>query len=116
MMKSRFNTYNNGVLQICEAPNTVSDFNAVKNVTAASDLTVLYSLRYAEMSKREKDMQFAESLGKSLDLKVKTPYIKDVSTSHRVLIGKGLYSIYQTDYSADKTTLFLYLEKERDVS
>ena len=114
-MKSRFDTFTSGILKVCEPPNTTSDFNAVKNVTSADDLTALYTLAFDEMSRREKDMEFASSAGHSLDLKVKVRYLKDIDTTQRVLIGKKLYSVYEADYSTDKTVLFLYLELEREL-
>ena len=114
-MKSRFDTFTGGMLKVCEPPNEVSDFNAVKNVTSADNLTVLYTLAFDEMSRREKDVEFAQTAGHTLDLKVKVRYLKDIDTSKRVLIGKKLYSVYEADYSTDKTVLFLYLELEREL-
>ena len=115
-MKPKFDTFTGGVLQICTAPLTTSDFGAVKNITTDSDLTIIYTLAFDEMSKRQSDAEFASSAGHTLDLKVKTRYIKDITTDQRVLIGKRLYSIYSADYSGDKTVLYLYLELERELS
>lgn len=114
-MKSRFDAFNSGVLKVCNAVESTSTFAAVKNITAEDDLTVIYSLAYSEMSKREQDEEFAYSAGHKLDLKVKVRYLKDIDASMRVLIGRRLYSIYQIDGDANKTSLFLYLEKEREI-
>lgn len=114
--KSRFYTYNDGVLYICESATQDTDFNAVTNVLTVNDLDKIQKLDYAELSKRERDMEFAESVSRSLDMKVRTLYHSSATTNRQVLIGRTLYDIFEVDPSSDKNEMYLYLEKVRDLS
>lgn len=113
MIKSRFQTYNHGVLYICESVADDSDFRAVRNPRAHDDIVKIQKLDYSEATKREQDLDFAESADKSLDIKVKTRYHGSATTDRQVLIGSDLYDIFQVDLDADKTNMFLFLEKVR---
>ena len=113
MIKSRFQTYNHGVLYICESVADDSDFRAVRNPRAHDDIVKIQKLDYSEATKREQDLDFAESADKSLDIKVKTRYHGSTTTDRQVLIGSDLYDIFQVDWDADKTNMFLFLEKVR---
>lgn len=112
-MKSRFSSYVNGVLHICNAKEKSSGFAAVKNKIAVDDLEIIEKLAYGEMSKRNEDIEFAESRGKKLSLKVKTRLRDYVTTNHYVVINKVLYNLWQIDYSTEKQEMYFYLEEER---
>lgn len=113
MIKSKFQTYNHGVLYICESVADDSDFRAVRNPKAHGDIVQIQKLNYSEVTKRERDLTFAESEGKTLDFKVRTRYHGSATTDRQVLIGSVLYDIFQVDWDADKTNMYLYLEKVR---
>lgn len=112
-MKSRFPSYINGVLQVCNAKEKSSGFAAVKNKIAVDDLEVVEKLAYGEMSKRNEDIEFAESRGKKLSLKVRTRLRDNITTNHYVLINNVLYNLWQIDYSTEKQEMYFYLEEER---
>ena len=115
-MRSRFSTFNDGVLFVCRPESDQSSFNAVKNPTKKSDLDRILKLNFDEMSRREQDLQFAESQGRNLTLKVKTRWHGKVTKSHQVLIGDMLYSIIDLDQDRDKSEMYLYLEEVRKLS
>lgn len=112
-MKPKFDPYNGGLLDIYDAVSAPTGFGAARNVTDLSDLEYRYRLAYDEMDRRDKDSEFAEANGHNLDLKVRTRYVPGVTAKQRVLIRNSLYSIYQVDYDAAHTKLYLYLELER---
>lgn len=113
--KSKFETYNDGVLFICTAVNPASNFNADENPLTRDDLKNLVKLDYAAVSKRERDLEFAQTVGSSLDLKVKTRRHASANTSKKVLIGNVLYDIFQVDESVDGKEMYLYLQKAREL-
>lgn len=115
-MKSRFSTFNDGVLFICKPESDHSSFNAVKNPIKKTELDKILKLNYDEMSRREQDLQFAESQGRNLTLKVKTRLRSQVTKFHQVLIGDMLYSIIYLDINRDKSEMYFYLEEVRKLS
>lgn len=112
-MKPRFPTYNDGILWICRPESMKTDFNAPQNAKQASDLEKIEKLDYKEMSKREQDLDFAESQGRALNLKVRTRLRDWVDKMNPVLIGKVLYSIINIDMDRQGGQMFLYLEEVR---
>ena len=115
-MKSRFSTFNDGVLFICKPESDHSTFNAVKNPKKKTELDKTLKLNYDEMSRREQDLQFAESQGRNLTLKVKTRLRSQVTKFHQVLIEDMLYSIIDLDIDRDRSEMYLYLEEVRKLS
>lgn len=113
--KSRFSTYTDGVLFICVQATGLSDFSAPRNPTKTTDVRRIQKLDYTQVSKRERDMEFAESAGRSLDMKVKTRYHASATTDRQVTIGNTLYDIFQVD-SPDQVEMYLYLEKVRELT
>jgi len=86
-MKSRFSTFNDGVLFICKPESDHSSFNAVKNPTKKKELEKILKLNYNEMYRREQD-----------------------------LIEDMLYSIIDLDKDRDRSEMYLYLEEVRKLS
>ena len=115
MLKSKFSTFNDGMLYICKPESEVNSFNAVKNPVKRSDLTRTLKLAFCEMSRRDQDLAFAESQGRTLTIKVKTRYHAGVNKHSQVIIGSVLYSIIHLDIDRAKTELFLYLEEIREL-
>lgn len=116
MLKSKFSTFNDGMLYICKPESEVNSFNAVKNPVKRSDLTRTLKLAFCEMSRRDQDLAFAESQGRTLTLKIKTRLHGDITKQHQVLIGDILYSIIHLDPDRSKDEMYLYLEEVRKLS
>lgn len=116
MHSSRFPTYNDGVLLVCFAEAKKTNFNAIENNKKKSDFKKMVKLNYSEVSKREQDVEFAESKGCALSLKVKTVLYDKVSKMNQVIIGELLYSIIHLDYDRAKSEMYFYLEEERELS
>lgn len=114
-MKSRFSRYNDGMLYVCEQRQQETDFAAVKNARTKNDLKRVLKLAYEERSKREEDLQFAESIGRSLSLKVKTRLNEKVDSTKKIIAGDKLYSIINIDHDKSNREMYLYLEEERTI-
>ena len=112
-MKNKFSIYNDGVVAIYREKERKTDFNAPRNVSTLDDMEFVCKLAYEEMSKREQDLQFAEQMGFSLSLKIKTRYVKDVDDECKAVIDGWLYDISSLDKS--KTESFLYMTRIRKV-
>jgi len=112
-MKSRFQTYNDGILYICKNISCKSDFGAVKNAKDVYDLSECLKLAFSEMSKRDEDLSFAESRGRSLSMKVKTRFVPYLNNHSKAIIENTLYSIIKIDFDRAKSESFIYLEEER---
>lgn len=112
-LKPRFPAYTDGVLRICEEQKTPSSFNGRRNPRSVDDLRAVVKLPFKTLTCREQDMEFAESMGRSLSVKVQTADCPLVQTQHSVLVGKRLYSILRLDHDKERKTMFLYLEEVR---
>lgn len=115
-LNPRFSNYNHGVLYISRSRTKDTDFGAVTNATKMSDMEKLQKLDYEEMSKRERDLEFAQASDHSLDLKVRTRFHRSATTDRQVLIGKVLYDIFQVDGNEFSGEMYLYLEKVRELA
>ena len=113
--KKRFKTYNDGYLTVCRLKAKESSFGAFSNPKKQSDLIHVCRLAYEEMSRRDSDMEFAESDNHKLSMKVRTPYLDRVHEKHNVVIGNMLYSIFKLDYDRSKREMYLYLEEVRNI-
>lgn len=112
-MKQKFSTYNSGLVTIVEDESQPTDFAAPLNTVSARDTKTIVKLAYDEKSKRDEDIQFAESKGRTLSMKIKTRLVKDVNTSHKAIIYNTLYSIIKLDHDTTKGEMYFYLEEER---
>lgn len=115
-MKVKIPTFNDGVLYVCKPEAERSSFNAVRNPTVEADLEKIIKLDFDETSRRDQDLDFAESQGRSLNMKVKTRLRPEVTKHHQVLIGAMLYSIIYIDYNRDRGEMYLYLEEVRKLT
>ena len=114
--KSRFTAFVDGILFVCQPESAQSSFNAVKNTTAKKDVRKILQLDYVELSKRERDLEFAESQGRTLSMKVKTRLHEKVTSYHMIMIGDKLYSIIDLDKDIREEEMYLYLEEIRRLS
>ena len=108
MQKPKFSTYNDGVVHIYREKERRNDFNAKKNVSLLDDMTFICKLDFAEASKREQDLQFAEQSGFSLSMKIKTRFVKEVDNKCKAVIDGYLYDVSYIDKT--RTEMFLYME------
>lgn len=116
MLKSRFSTYNDGVLNVYVSVSKKSSFGAAMNEKKQDDLSFVGKLAFNEMSKRDEDMDFAESQGRALSIKVKTRLCNFVDKQKLIVINNILYSIYKIDLDKSKDEMYIYLEEVRKIS
>lgn len=76
-----------------------------------ADYKKVCSLKYNEKFKRQSDIEFANSIGRSLSIKISTPIYKKIDTRMVAVINKTIYSIYNTDPDNESRELFIYMEE-----
>ena len=113
MQKPKFNTYNDGVVHIYREKERRNDFNAKKNVSTLDDMTFICKLDFAEASKREQDLQFADQKGFSLSMKIRTRFVKEVDNKCKAVIDGYLYDVSYIDKT--RTEMFLYMEGVKQI-
>lgn len=106
--RPKFAQYNHGVVSIYRDTDRRSNFGAKLNVKSLDDMIFIAKLNYAEQSKRQQDMEFAEQMGFSLEMKIKTRRINGVDSKCKVVINNYLYDVSYVD--ATRTELYLYLQ------
>ena len=107
---------NDGFLKCYRDKNQKSDFYAPKNPKKYDDMEFIVELAFEEMSKRDKDLAFAESLDRTLNLKVKTRYMSAVTKKCKVAIDDKLYDAIYIDYSRKDGLMYFYLEEIRKIA
>lgn len=113
MSKTKFSKYNDGVVSIYREKRRQTDFNAKKNVSALDDMDFVVKLAFEESSRREQDIDFAEQMGFSLTLKVRTRYFDKVDNKCKAVINGYLYDVSYVDKT--RTEMWLYLEGVRKI-
>lgn len=111
MNKTKFGRYNDGVISVYREKRRQTDFNAKKNVSVLDDMDFVVKLAYEESSRREQDIDFAEQMGFSLTLKVKTRLFNEVDNKCKAVIGGYLYDVQYVDKTRNE--MWLYLEGVR---
>lgn len=106
--RPNFARYNDGVVYIYRETERRSNFGAKLNVKTLEDMKFIAKLSFAEQSKRQQDVQFAEQQGFSLELKIKTRFIKGIDNKCKAVINGYLYDISYVDTT--KTELYLYMQ------
>ena len=86
-----------------------------KNIKTIDNLEFIVKLAYEECSKRQQDLDFAESSSRSLNLKVKTRYYKNIENNYKVIIENTLYDIIYIDEDKKNRELYFYLEEVMDL-
>lgn len=108
---------NDGYVKVYRrAQKKQNDFSTPVNTKSKKDLEFVVELAYKEMSKRDQDDQFAESIGRKLSLKVKTRRYEDVDKTMKIVRGSTLYAILKIDYDREKDVMYLYMEEERTLA
>ena len=107
----KMSNYNDGYIRVCKEIPQKTDFGAKKNIKTIDNLEFIVKLAYEECSKRQQDLEFAESSSRSLNLKVKTRYYKDIENNYKVIIENTLYDIIYIDEDKKNRELYFYLEE-----
>ena len=113
MSKHKFSRYNDGMISIYREKSKRTDFAAKENVSILDDMEFMVKLAYEESSKREQDIDFAEQMGFSLSVKVRTRYFVGVDSKCKAIIDNYLYDVSYVDKS--RTEMWLYLEGVRKI-
>lgn len=92
-----------------------SHFGAKVNIKKINEMETLFKLAYSQCSKRLQDMEFAESSGRELTLKIKTRLVQGIKNTDKVVIDGTLYDIIYIDEDRINRELYLYLEENRTV-
>ena len=106
---------NDGWVYILKVPEKKNSFSAPIAPKSREDMEELACLAYKEMSKRDEDYSFAETLGKGLSMKVKTHIHSAVTKTCKCIILDVLYDIIKIDYNKVKDEMYLYLEEVRKI-
>ncbi len=107
------NSYNSGILEIYESKGSITSFSAKVNETKKTNLKFIMDLYFHEESKRQQDILFANSMNRTLNLKVKVPYTEKVKSNYKAIYNNYLYDIIYIDFSKDKKEIYIYLEELR---
>ena len=107
----RKSNYNDGYIRVYKEIPQKSDFGAKKNIKTRDTLEFIVKLAYEQCSKRQQDVDFAESCNRTLNLKVKTRYYKNLDNSYKVVIENTLYDIIYIDEDRKNSELYFYLEE-----
>lgn len=100
--------YNDGIIVIKKQVDKEKDFS---KKSESKEFKTLYNLRYKELSKRQQDTEFIDSLGHTLNLKIKVRMIGVPLTGYSAFINGDVYSIVYEDYNKVDKEQFIYLEK-----
>lgn len=113
MKNDKLKRYNDGVIFIYREKERKTDFNAKKNVSAMSDMDLIVKLDFGESSRREEDNEFAQQMGFSLSLKVRTRFFKNVDNKCKAVVDGYLYDVKYVD--KNRSEMWLYLEGIREL-
>lgn len=111
-------TYNDGIINVYKEKNNLAttNFNEKKNTKTLDDMELVIPLAFKEMSKRQQDFDFANTLGHSLTMKVKTRLVDDVKNSHKVIYAGSIYDIIYLDADRINKELYIYMEEVRPIN
>lgn len=114
--KPRFSNFNDGYLTVYREKEKTTDFSAKENVSSLDDLTKVMKLAYEEKSNRIQDYEFADKMGFSLSIKVKTRLFDGVDNKCKTIINNYLYDVSYIDYDRINQEMYLYLEGVRSLA
>lgn len=105
--------YPSGTVGFYNERENYSSFKAKKNAVSMDDLEPIHRVRYKSESIRERDIQTAEQLGKTLTLKISCPLCPGLTTESKALIRNTLYDVAYIDPAGKQ--VFVYLEGGREI-
>lgn len=115
MKKTKINNYVDGFARVYQENIIKTNFGAKQNSKSIDNLNLVVKLAYTECSKRQQDLEFAESMSKSLTLKIKTRLYDKVKNNHKIVIDNTLYDIIYLDFDRKNKEMYLYLEEVREL-
>lgn len=92
-----------------------NNFGAKTNIRSIKDMNMIYKLAYQQSFKRLQDLEFAESSGRDLTIKIKTRLVNGIKNSDKVVIDGILYDIIYTDEDRVNKEIYFYLEEAYEV-
>lgn len=107
--------YNDGYIRVYEEIPQKANFGAKENIKSKDNLKFIVKLAYEESSKRQQDLEFAESSSRSLNVKLKTRFYNNLKNEYKVIIENTLYDIIYIDEDRKNRELYFYLEEVRDI-
>lgn len=110
---SKKSNYNDGYVRVYEEIPIKTDFGAKENVKSKDNLKFIVKLAYEECSKRQQDLEFAESSSRTLNVKVKTRFYNNLKNDYKIIIENTLYDIIYIDEDRKNRELYFYLEEVR---
>lgn len=111
MMNRKMNHYLDGFVSVYRPNDNRSNFGAKKNIKSIEDMEILYKLAYQQSYKRLQDLEFAESSGRDLTIKIKTRLVRGIQNSDKVVLNDILYDIIYVDEDRFNRELYFYLEE-----
>ncbi|WP_130806516.1 phage head closure protein [Senegalia massiliensis] len=105
MKQLKHDSYCDGILEYGEIKSIFSS-NRKK---IGEDFISKGKLFFTLMSVRDGDLIQANNLGYVIDMKVKSPLIKNISSKDKVKINKKIYDIEKLDF--DTQNVYLYLQR-----
>lgn len=111
----RVSNYNDGYIRVYKEIPVKTNFGAKKNIKTKDNLEFIVKLAYEECSKRQQDLDFAESNDRTLNVKVKTRFYKNINNEYKVTIENTLYDIIYIDEDRKNRELYFYLEEVTEV-
>lgn len=102
--KIKHETYNDGFIRY----GLIQTVRNEKKVKTGEEFKKKGILPYELVSIRDNDNLIADSLGYTIDKKVKVPY-RILPENIKIQLGKNIYDIVKKD-SSDKINLYLYLQ------
>lgn len=111
-------TYNDGIIRVYKEKDNLeaTNFNEKKNTRTLKDMEHIITLAFKEMSKRQQDFEFANTLGHSLSMKVKTRLVDNVKNSHKIAYEGSIYDIIYLDDDRKNKELYIYMEEVRPLN
>lgn len=110
-MRTDKHCYNDGIVKVYREIDRITDFGAKQNVRTMDNLIFVVKLDFAEQSRRQQDFEFAEQMGFSLSMKIRTRFRPGVDNKCKCIIGNTLYDISYLD--STRTEMYFYLEEVR---
>lgn len=111
--KSEVPAYPDGIVCFATVTKEPSTFSAKQNPVTMDDLDLQTCGVFAFENLREQDIQYAEQMGTTYSLKIRTPKIPGVKADLKAVINGMLYDVSRVDPS--KYELYIYLEGGRDI-
>jgi TolB-like protein len=102
-----------GYVEVFKPFNIASSFSAPIAPKTRDDMESIAVLAFKEMSKRDEDTTWAESVGRSLNLKIKTHICPRVDKNSKCVVGRMMYDVIKVDFNRARDEMFLYLEEVR---